>query len=147
MKKQSVLAIAKYKMEELGDYPDYMNHLFYCQDTKKFSILTTEEDIKKSNQWFRTLPVKVYLAEIVYFVEEGREYLLRMGDGFYTTNIAKSSVADRFLHRLEIIRNADQDELKWIVNNQNNSAYQSINNGFPYSNIYDYEKYIQEQDN
>jgi len=42
----------------LGDYKDYIGFLFENQ-TGKYNLPKTEEDIMKSNQWFNNLPIMV----------------------------------------------------------------------------------------
>lgn len=45
---------------ELGEYKDYINSLF-VNENGVLNICTNEENIMKSNQWFKNLPVKTYV--------------------------------------------------------------------------------------
>lgn len=46
--------------ENLKEYKDYLNFLFRTEDGV-YNICTTEEDIIKSNQWFKNFPLITYV--------------------------------------------------------------------------------------
>lgn len=61
-------------VKELGEHKDYINHLFLNEDGV-FNICRTEEDVMKSNQWFKNLPVKVYIISD-NSIKEGDKFIV-----------------------------------------------------------------------
>ncbi len=47
--------------EELGEYADYVNYLFLNGDNV-YNICRSEEDVMKSNQWFKNMPLKTIVV-------------------------------------------------------------------------------------
>lgn len=47
--------------EELGDYADYIDYLF-INENGVYNICRNEEDVIKSNQWFKNLPLKTIVV-------------------------------------------------------------------------------------
>lgn len=46
-----------------GEYEDYIGYLFESENGK-YNLPKTEEDIMKSNQWFKNLPIKVAILSL-----------------------------------------------------------------------------------
>jgi len=53
---------------ELGEYKDYIGHLFQ-NENGVYNICRTEEDVIKSNQWFKNFPIKVAILDVEDFVK------------------------------------------------------------------------------
>lgn len=71
-KLQEFIVTKTIPQEELGEYGDYIGHLFQNEDGV-FNICNTEEDIMKSNQYFGNRPVHTIV------VSNDR---IRVGDSF-----------------------------------------------------------------
>lgn len=68
--------IIDYDKSQLGQYKDYIGWLFRTEDGK-YNVCDTEEDIMKSNMWFKNLPIRVINLELVTYLNP-----LKDGDKF-----------------------------------------------------------------
>jgi hypothetical protein len=48
--------------KKLKDYKNYVGYLFR-DENGVYNVCTTEEDVMKSNQWFKNLPKEVYIVD------------------------------------------------------------------------------------
>lgn len=55
------LVVKPIPRKELKEYKDYVNFLFK-NENGVYNICRTEEDVFKSNQWFKNLPVKTIIV-------------------------------------------------------------------------------------
>ena|ERR1035437_8716411 len=46
---------------ELKEYKDYVNYLFKAENSR-LNICRTEEDVQKSNQWFKNFPLRTLIV-------------------------------------------------------------------------------------
>ena len=53
----------KLNPKTLGEYEDYIGYLFQ-NEIGKYNLPKTEEDIIRSNQWFKNFPIKVAILSL-----------------------------------------------------------------------------------
>jgi hypothetical protein len=61
MKQKYELIALQIPKNQLGKYKEYIGHLFKNENSV-FNICKTEEDIVKSNQWFKNFPLKTFVV-------------------------------------------------------------------------------------
>lgn len=71
--------------DELTEYKDYINFLFR-NESGVYNICTTEEDIIKSNQWFKNFPLITYVVSDAP-IEIGDKFLAVATNGSLNGNI------------------------------------------------------------
>jgi hypothetical protein len=67
-------------VENLKEYKDYVNFLF-VNEHDVFNICTNEDDVMKSNQWFKNFPVNSYIVS---------DEEIEVGDSFIAMAVNKS---------------------------------------------------------